>query len=290
MIKSMTAFAREESKQDSGVLSWEVRSVNHRHLEPFVRLPENFRSLEADVRSSLKKHLYRGKVECTFNFNISGYQAQNSVVNLEVVNQLANLCEDVRVPFSSLRELSALEILKWPGVLETSELDIETLSQQAITLLDSTLEELLASRVREGEKLRDALDERLNAMEKIVVQVRERMPTILELVRQRLRSRFEELSVQLDNDRLEQEMVLITQKSDVEEELTRLDTHIHEVRRILQSKDGKPVGRRLDFLMQELNREANTLCSKSMDSESTKAGIDLKVYIEQMREQVQNIE
>ncbi len=290
MIKSMTAFAREESKQDFGIVTWEIRSVNHRHLEPFIRLPEAFRSLETDVRGSLKKQLYRGKVECTLNFNVTGGAAQSSVVNADVVKQLAALCADVSEQFSTLQDVSALDALKWPGVLEASALDVEAISQTAIQTLDLALKELVAGRFREGEKLREALDERLDAMENIVVQVRERMPIILELVRQRLRTRFDELSVQLDSDRLEQEMVMITQKSDIEEELTRLDTHIHEVRRILQAEEDKPVGRRLDFLMQELNREANTLCAKSMDSESTKAGIDLKVYIEQMREQVQNIE
>jgi uncharacterized protein (TIGR00255 family) len=290
MIKSMTAFSREESKQDFGVLNWEIRSVNHRHLEPFVRLPEPFRGLEADVRGSLKTHLHRGKVECILNFNVAGDQVQGSVVNTALVKQLASLCENVQNEFSSLRDVSPLEVLKWPGVLEAATLDVEVISQHAMKLLNVTLQDLVASRIREGTKLREALDERLDAMDEIVKQVRSRMPVILGLVRQRLRDRFDELSVQLDNDRLEQEMVLITQKSDVEEELTRLDTHIQEVRRILRAEDGKPVGRRLDFLMQELNREANTLCSKSMDSESTKAGIDLKVFIEQMREQVQNIE
>ncbi|HFE37820.1 MAG TPA: YicC family protein [Gammaproteobacteria bacterium] len=290
MIKSMTAFAREEGKQDFGVLVWEIRSINHRHLEPFIRLPEAFRGLEADVRGALKQHLHRGKIECTLNFDVAGDHAQSSVVNRDVVKQLAVLCDDVKRQFSSLQDVSALEILKWPGVLETAAIDIEMLSQKALALLNEALKELVAGRLREGAKLREALDERLDAMEIIVSQVRKRMPEILALVRERLRGRFDELSVQLDNDRLEQEMVLITQKSDVEEELTRLDTHIHEVRRILTAEDNKPVGRRLDFLMQELNREANTLCSKSMDSESTKAGIDLKVYIEQMREQVQNIE
>jgi len=286
----MTAFAREESKQQDGVLNWELRSVNHRHLEPFVRLPEAFRSLESDVRTALKHYLFRGKVECVFNFTIATGEANGSVVNADVVSQLADLSQQVKGQFPSLREVSPLEILKWPGVLEPSEIDTEAVSKQAIELLNSTLEDLVVSREREGQKLKEALQQRLEAMQVIVVQVRERMPVILTMVRQRLCDRFEELKLQLDNDRLEQEMVLITQKSDVEEELTRLETHIDEVHRILDSPEAKPVGRRLDFLMQELNREANTLCSKSMDSESTKAGIDLKVFIEQMREQVQNIE
>ncbi len=290
MIKSMTAFAREESKQEFGVLTWEIRSVNHRHLEPYIRLPEAFRCLELDARDSIKKQLYRGKVECSLTFTAGDGLAQSAIVNKAVVEQIASVCKEVGHVFPSLQAVSALEILKWPGVLEAPKLDIDLVSPEAIQLLGLALEELVKNRAREGEKLREAMDERLDAMAVIVIQVRERMPLILDHVRQRLRARFDELSVQLDNDRLEQEMVLITQKSDVEEELTRLDTHIQEVQRILASDENKPVGRRLDFLMQELNREANTLCSKSMDSESTKAGIDLKVYVEQIREQVQNIE
>lgn len=290
MIKSMTAFAREESKQEFGVLAWEIRSVNHRHLEPFIRLPEPFRSLEAEVRSELKNYLHRGKVECVLSFIVASDQIQQSLVNVDTLRQLKYLCVEVSQEIPSVREMSPLEILKWPGVLEAAELDMELVSESALELLKLALSDLVASREREGLKLKEAMEQRLDAMENIVADVRLRIPEVLEAVRQRLRDRFEELQLQLDNDRLEQEMVLITQKSDVEEELTRLDTHIHEVRRILQANEAKPVGRRLDFLMQELNREANTLCSKSMDSESTKAGIDLKVYIEQMREQVQNIE
>jgi len=290
MIKSMTAFAREESKQDFGVVIWEVRSVNHRYLEPYIRLPEDFKSLEGDVRDCLKQQLHRGKVECIMSFNASLDQSCNMVINTTLVRQLSDLCTEVKSAFNSLNDMTSLDVLKWPGVLEAPETDIDTVSSVAIETLQKALSELVVTRAREGEKLASLLDERLQAMRVIVSQVRERMPEILAAVRQRLLSRFEELSVQLDNDRLEQEMVLITQKSDVDEELTRLETHLHEVERILKDKSSKPVGRRLDFLMQELNREANTLCSKSMDAETTKAGIDLKVYIEQMREQVQNIE
>ena len=290
MIKSMTAFAREENKQDFGVIAWELRSVNHRYLEPFVRLPEDFRVLEGDVRSAIKNVLSRGKVECTMSFKGADETAQNVVVNAAAVEQLSILCASVEKQFTSLNALTALDVLKWPGVMDTPDMDFEKVSQAAILTLESTLAELVETREREGQKLGKIIEERLDAMQEIVAEVKTRIPLILGISRKRLLERFNELSLQLDNDRLEQEMALITQKADVDEELTRLETHLDEVRRIIHSKDNKPMGRRLDFLMQELTREANTLCSKSMDSETTRAGIDLKVYIEQMREQVQNIE
>lgn len=290
MIKSMTAYAREELKQEYGVISWELRSVNHRYLEPFIRLPENYRGMEPGVRESLKHMLSRGKVECAFSVNSGDGQSSQMLVDKAAVEKLAALCADVSEGFSNLANISPLDVLKWPGVLDTPTPDVEQISQDGLELLVKTIKELVATRGREGAKLREALEERLIAMDKIVVEVRQRMPEILAAVRQRLLSRFEELSVQIDNDRLEQEMIILTQKSDVEEELKRLEMHITEVQRILVSDDDKPMGRQLDFLMQELNREANTLCSKSMDGDTTKAGIDLKVYIEQMREQVQNIE
>ncbi len=290
MIKSMTAYAREELKQDYGVISWELRSVNHRYLEPFIRLPENCRAMEPGVREALKKMLSRGKLECVFNLNAVDSQSEKVLVNKVAVKALAGLCADVADVMPDLRGISSLEVLKWPGVLDTPTPDIERISQDGLELLHQTIAGLVKTREREGAKLREALEERLRAMEQIVIAVRERMPDILETVRQRLLARFEELNVQVDRDRLEQEMIILTQKSDVEEELKRLEMHISEVQRVLSSDEDKPMGRQLDFLMQELNREANTLCSKSMDGDTTKAGIDLKVFIEQMREQVQNIE
>ena len=290
MIKSMTAYAREEKKHEFGVITWELRSVNHRYLEPFIRLPEDFRALESEVRECIKETLHRGKVECTMSFKAADEQAQNVVVNTKALSQLALLCESVAVQFQTLKETSALDILRWPGILEAPQTDVETVSDATVTVLKSTLAELVETRAREGQKLGKAIDVRLTTMQEIVDQVKARMPAILDGSRQRLIERFNELNLQLDNDRLEQEMVLITQKADVDEELTRLQTHLDEVRRMIHAQDDKPMGRRLDFLMQELNREANTLCSKSMDSQTTKAGIDLKVYIEQMREQIQNIE
>ena len=290
MIKSMTAFAREENKQEYGVIAWELRSVNHRYLEPFIRLPEDFRVLEGDVRNALKDALSRGKIECSMSFKAAGDDGQRVVVNEEAVAQLVNLCSSVEGQFQPLSKMTALDVLKWPGVMDAPKVDFKEVSEAAISALGYALKELVETRAREGKKLGEIIEARLDSMQIIVDEVKVRIPEILENSRSRLKERFAELSVQLDNDRLEQEMVLITQKSDVDEELTRLETHLDEVRRIVNSDDEKPMGRRLDFLMQELNREANTLCSKSMDSETTKAGIDLKVYIEQMREQVQNIE
>jgi len=290
MIKSMTAYAREELKQEYGVISWELRSVNHRYLEPFIRLPESFRSMEPGVREALKAGLSRGKVECGFTITSSVDQSDKVILDKDAIKQLADLCADVEHAFANLREINALDVLNWPGVLNKPTPDIEKIAEDGLSLLKSAISELVETRAREGEKLRQALEERLVAMQAIVDTVRTRMPEILAAVRQRLLDRFEELGTQVDKDRIEQEMVLLTQKSDVEEELKRLEMHISEVQRILASDENKPMGRQLDFLMQELNREANTLCSKSMDGDTTKAGIDLKVYIEQMREQVQNIE
>ena len=290
MIKSMTAYAREELKSGYGTISWELRSVNHRYLEPFIRLPENFRFLEPFVREALKQSLGRGKLECVFTISSGDEGAQKSVIDQSVVSELAGLCRDVGTHFDQLRDVSALEVLKWPGVLDSPAPDIEKITEDANNLLKKAVDELVLTRRREGEKLVDALQERLDAIHIIVQKVRSKMPAILEAVKQRLLERFEELHVQVDKDRLEQEMIILTQKSDVEEELNRLEMHISEVQRIVQGDEDKPMGRRLDFLMQELNREANTLCSKSIDGDMTKAGIDLKVFIEQMREQIQNIE
>ncbi len=290
MIRSMTAYAREEKKLETATLIWELRTVNHRYLEPFIRLPEDFRLIESDARDAIKAHLQRGKLEAIFTISTTDAGGRSLEVNAQNLKLLADLCETLQQSFPGLQQVSPLELLKWPGILEAPATDVKAISEASLNLLHKALEDLVVTREREGEKLRDAMLAHVAAMSSIVASLRERVRDILQKVRERLLARFEELQLQIDSDRVEQEMVMITQKSDVEEELKRLETHLHEVDRILTSKDKKPVGRRLDFLMQELNREANTLCSKSMDSDTTKAGIDLKVYIEQIREQVQNIE
>ncbi len=291
MIYSMTAFARVDKKTPFGTLIWEIRSVNHRYLESYLRLAEDFRSLETAVREKLARRLNRGKVECTLQIRGNGESGETSLqLNRPLAEQLGQLCEEVAGVVPGAAKATVMDILRWPGVLESPGPDQEALNAAALELLDQALDELLTARGREGEKLQAALEEHRQVMSQVVVDVRQRLPEVLKLLRQRLLDRFQELDAQLDENRLEQEMIILMQRTDVEEEMKRLETHLEEVARILDNREGKPVGRRLDFLMQELNREANTLCSKSMDSETTKAGVELKVRIEQMREQVQNIE
>ena len=289
MIQSMTAFARHDRKESYGTLVWELRSVNHRYLETFVRLPEEFRQLEGAVRELIGGRLSRGKVECLLSVK-KGTDGASLALNTDVAEKVSELISEIGRLFPSAAAPSPLEILKWPGVLETPGLDLERMAQDTLGLLNQAVDDLIATRMREGVKLREAMQERLGSMGVLVVQVRERLPLMLEGVKTRMLKRFAELSVTLDETRVEQEMVMLAQRTDVEEELKRLETHLSEVARILKSQDRVPNGRRLDFLMQELNREANTLCSKSLDTEITRAGIEMKVLIEQVREQVQNIE
>ena len=290
MLRSMTAFARETTTGEFGTLVWEVRSVNHRYLEPAIRLSEEFRMLEPQIRSLLGKRLSRGKIECSLNFKADTASVARPQLNKEAAKHLRKLLEEVATINRQTAEVSPIDFLQWPGVTEVPAPDFENITQHVIPLLDKTLDDFIAARCREGDRLAEALMERINAMDNIVTTIRGQIPDILQGVRARLKQRFDELKLDVDQERLEQEMVFLTQKSDVEEELKRLETHIQEVKRIIGSDDAKPVGRRLDFLMQELNREANTLCSKSINIDTTQAGIDLKVFIEQMREQVQNIE
>ncbi|MDH5544657.1 MAG: YicC family protein [Gammaproteobacteria bacterium] len=290
MIRSMTSFARQDEKLDYGSLGWELRSVNHRYLEIFVRLPEDYRVLEATARELVGKYLDRGKVELNMYFKADQGRADATVFNKDVATQVVNLSQQICQLSPEIKSLRAIDVMKWPGVLEISGPDVDRVKADAVRILETTLKEMVETREREGEKLRMALEERRKSMVDIVTNLRPRIPDILKGVRERLEKRFEEMSVQADEGRLEQEMVFVAQKTDVEEELKRLETHLEEIERLLNPKEYKPVGRRLDFLMQELNREANTLCSKSIDADTTRLGVELKVFIEQMREQIQNIE
>lgn len=287
MIHSMTAFARAEQAGDHGTLSWEIRSVNHRYLEPHLRLPEAFRDLEGPVRDALRKGLSRGKVECTLRFaeDSNGRAMQ---VDSQRASQLIAAAETVAALIKQPAPLNPLEVLGWPGVLVGDATDPQALNNAALALFHEALAELRKGRQREGEELARLIDERLDAITQETATLRAQVPQMLALQRQKLLDRFAEMRAELDPQRLEQEMVLLAQKSDVAEELDRLATHVGEVRRVLKS--GGAAGRRLDFLMQELNREANTLGSKAFDPRSTQAAVNLKVLIEQMREQVQNIE
>ena len=287
MVHSMTAFARVEQATANGTLSWELRSVNHRYLEPHLRLPESFRDLEGGVRDALRQGLSRGKVECTLRYSeeTDGKPLQ---VDRDRAAQLVAAAESVASLIKSPAPLNPLEVLAWPGVLVADAADPQALNNAALALFNSALTELKAGRAREGAELAKLLNERLDSIGEEVATLRELVPQMLAGQRQRILDRTAEMHAELDPQRLEQELVLLAQKSDVAEELDRLVTHVSEVRRVL--KAGGQAGRRLDFLMQELNREANTLGSKAFDTRSTQTAVNLKVLIEQMREQVQNIE
>lgn len=288
MVYSMTAFSRCELSTDRGNLAWEIRSVNHRYLEPTLRLPESFRALEGPLRERLRKSFARGKLEATLRFNPSVAGDGTLEVNQPLVDQLLAAAKRISRQMDSPFKVNPLEVLAWPGVLAGSHQDEGELVQQARELFEQAVEALKAQRAREGGELRNLLEERLEAISQRVASLREMMPELLAAHRQKLIDRFNEARLELDTTRIEQELVLLAQKMDVAEELDRLDTHVAEARHVLSGDQA--MGRRLDFLMQEFNREANTLGSKAIDSRSTQAAVDLKVYIEQMREQVQNIE
>ncbi|MCW8840834.1 MAG: YicC family protein [Gammaproteobacteria bacterium] len=288
MIRSMTAFARKQGQGEWGALQLELRSVNHRYLELSPRLPDELRALEPKLRERIGRRLARGKVECNVRYQAPQAMAGELAINKELVKQLAHTSREVDAILYNPAPVNSLDVLRWPGVLESPGIDEAQLQQALLGLLDEALDELDDNRRREGDKLKAIILQRCDTAEAVVDAVRERLPEVLAGVRSRLQQRLEELRQELDQERLEQEMVLLAQKLDVDEEMDRLATHIEEVRRVLDSDE--PVGRRLDFLMQELNREANTLGSKSADSETTRASVELKVLIEQMREQIQNIE
>jgi len=283
----MTAFARAEHAGDQGTLVWELRSVNHRYLEPHLRLPEALRDLEGAVREALRQGVSRGKIECTLRFSEDSAGRPLQVDRARATHLVA-AAETVASLIQQPAPLNPLEVLAWPGVLVADASDPQALNAQAMTLFEQALGELKAGRAREGAELARLINERLDAMSEEVATLRTLVPHMLAVQRQKLLDRFADLRAELDPQRLEQEMVMLAQKSDVAEELDRLGTHVTEVRRVLAS--GGATGRRLDFLMQELNREANTLGSKAFDPRSTQAAVNLKVLIEQMREQVQNIE
>ena len=288
MARSMTAFARQEQTKDWGTLTLELRSVNHRYLDVSLRLPEDFRNLESKIREKISAKLARGKVDVGLRFLRTETSSGEIIIDKDLVQQIANASREVDHILYNPEAVSSLDILRWPGVIKTPELDSTELTTALFELLDVTLDELLEGRAREGEKLAKLIQQRCQSISDVIVDVKKRLPEIMQIWREKLLKRIEDASVEVDENRLEQELAIIAQKTDVDEELDRLTTHVTEVERVL--KEQKPIGRRLDFLMQELNREANTLGSKSIDTETTKASVDLKVLIEQMREQIHNIE
>lgn len=289
MIYSMTAFARAESQGDWGSLVCEMRSINHRYLELSVYLPDVLRSLEMPIRERVRHTIKRGKVECAIRYQAKqGGEGSSFTVNMNLAQEWSEACEKVASLLRQPAPISPSEVLRLPGVLETRETDVNLLQKEIFKLLDKTLQDLLAAREREGQELTQLFLQRMDLMQQELAKVRERLPQIMKAQHERLIKRFLEAKLDLDPLRLEQEMVIFAQKIDVAEEIERTETHIAEIRRIL--KEGGLAGRRLDFLLQELNREANTLGSKSVDSTVTHTAVEMKVLIEQVREQVQNIE
>jgi uncharacterized protein (TIGR00255 family) len=288
MIRSMTAFARQEADTPLGSLSWEIRSVNHRYLESAIRLPDELRAAEPAVRERLNARLGRGKVDCSCRYRPAAGALSPVTVDRDRLSRVLAACREVADQLEQSTPLNPIELLRWPGVVREVEPDTRPLQEQALALLDRTLDDLVASREREGEKIRDLLQQRCTAMAGLVDEARRLLPEIRLATREKLLARLADLQAPADPGRLEQELVFLAQKMDVDEEMDRLNGHIEEVRHVLARDE--PVGRRLDFLMQELNREANTLGSKSAAQETTRISVELKVLIEQMREQVQNAE
>lgn len=286
MIQSMTAFARQESQGDWGVAVWELRTVNHRYLEMNIRLPDTLVALEMTLRELVKAQLQRGKIE--INLRYKPFNHTHLTVNKELAQQFLAACYDIKKLAPELIYPNSVDVLRWPGVLNTQELTVDVLQQPLLTAFDLAMKNLIKMRSREGEALEEYIEQRLKNIELNIAKVNGHLPKIISGQREKLLSRLHEFKNNLDLARLEQEILLFSQKIDVAEELSRLHAHTIEMHRTLQ--EGGAVGRRLDFLLQELNREANTLAAKSASAEITMIAVELKVLIEQMREQVQNIE
>lgn len=287
MIYSMTAFARHEIKKDWGNAVWEIRSVNQRYLENFFRLPEQFRGLENTLRERLRQNLTRGKIECSLRIETEQAAGTQLNLNKEFAEQVIQSLKWIKAAAGE-GELSLTDVLRYPGVVEAAEQDLDTIGRDLSAAFDELLQEFIAMRGREGEKLHAVIRQRLDSISAEADKVRSQMPEILQWQRERLLQRFEEIQLQPDPTRLEQEMILLAQRIDVAEELDRLQMHVKETGAIL--KKGGAVGRKLDFMMQELNRESNTLASKSINADITASAVELKVLIEQIREQIQNLE
>jgi len=288
MIHSMTGFASATRELPTSALNVELRSVNHRYLDLQFRLPEDLRALEPGLRELIVARLQRGKVECRIGLNTLTAATKSFELNVEVLKQLRVLSEKLRLAWPSVNGLTAADILRWPGMLGAETVSLEEMRAAAQDALRQVLEEFSASRAREGEKLKTVLLERVAAMEERVASVAPRMPQVIAAFQEKLTLRLREAMAVADDERIRQEIALFANRIDIDEELSRLATHFSEIKRILER--GGAVGKRLDFMMQELNREANTLGSKSVDVEVTRVSLDLKLLIEQMREQIQNIE
>lgn len=288
MIRSMTAYARKEINANWGHAAWELRSVNQRYLETYIRLPEQLRSLEPLIREKLRNRLTRGKVECNLRFDLDlASQHQELFLNKDLAKQLIQAANWIKEESSS-GDINLIDVLRWPGVMSAKEQDLDVVSQEILQLLETTIDEFIAVREREGQALESLIIQRLEGITQEVNKIKKWMPEILQWQKDKLLAKLEDVFIELENNRLEQELVMLAQRIDVAEELDRLSTHVNETYATL--KKNEAVGRRLDFMMQEFNRESNTIASKSINADVTSSAIELKVLIEQMREQIQNIE
>ncbi|RJE76172.1 YicC family protein [Pseudoalteromonas citrea] len=286
MIHSMTAYARREVKGDWGTGVWEIRSVNQRYLETFIRAPEQFRGMEPVIRERLRKHLQRGKVEVYLKFTANPAHVGELSINETLAEQLINSAKWVQQ--QSQGDINPVDILRWPGVMEAQEVDLDAVNKALLLGFNDLIEDFKAARASEGGNLETMITTRLDSILEQVAIVEEHMPEIAKWQREKLNAKLEDLKADIDENRLEQELIYLAQKQDVAEELDRLKSHVTEAHKII--KKGGACGRRLDFMMQEFNRESNTLASKSINTDITSAAVELKVLIEQMREQIQNIE
>ena len=288
MICSMTAYGRVENSDNQNSISCEIRSINHRYSEISIRLPDELRPLEQKIRNHISDKIKRGKIEC--NIRIEQQDAYNEAlsINKDLLKNIIEVAEKINSNLSTSTSLNSLDLLRWPGVLRKKTLDVKKIDKLLFKLVDEAIDIVIDTRQREGKKIKKMITDRCSKIKKIINDVRKKMPTILKSFRKKLTDRVQEISSELDNERFEQELLYISQKMDIEEEIDRLNAHIDEVIRVIDQKG--PIGRRLDFLMQEMNRESNTLGSKSYHIKTSNASVELKVLVEQMREQIQNIE
>ena len=288
MTSSMTSFTRQHAECEWGSLVWEIRSVNHRYLDASIRLPDYLRNLEGKIRDLIRAKISRGKVDAQLKLSINPDAKSSMQLNIPLLDQLLATENQLRTKIYETGPTNLLDLLKWPGVLQEPEQNTNAIETETLTLFETALNQFQENRLREGKELNEIIQQRIESISQITVNIRDSMPDIIARQKEKLQTQISELILEQDPQRLEQEIVMLSQKADIQEEIYRLETHVKEVLRILKSNDA--VGRRLDFLMQELNREANTICSKAIVTETTFNAVELKVLIEQMREQIQNIE
>ena len=284
----MTAYGRVENSEGQNSISCEIRSVNHRYSEISIRLPEELRPLEQKIRDHISGKIKRGKIECNIRIEKHNAYDESLSINQDLLKNIIEAAKRINSDLSTSAPLDSLDLLRWPGVLEKSTLDVKEIDKLLFPLVNEAIDIVVDTRQREGEKIKKMLTDRCTKIKEIISNVKKQIPDILKNYRKKLIQRVQEISDELENDRLEQELLFLSQKADIEEEIDRLGAHVDEVVRVIDRKE--PIGRRLDFLMQEMNRESNTLGSKSNHIYTSNASVELKVVIEQMREQIQNIE